>query len=884
MRPLALSPNQQFLFALNTPDNRLEIYRITPGGLAHRGAVSVGLEPIAVAARTNHEVWVVNHLSDSVSIVALEDGGRAGQVVRTLQVGDEPRDIVFAGPHHRRAFITTAHRGQHVPYDPQLTTPGIGRADVWVFDAQHLGATLTGTPLTILTLFTDTPRALAATADGARVYAAGFHTGNRTTSIFRNLSTQGPGRPPPHTNVEGIPAPLLSLILQFDGSHWVDELGRPWDEHIRLSLPDKDVFAIDAMAHPPHLLPGGGGTFTGVGTILFNMAVNPVSGTVYVSNLESRNHMRFEGAGAFADTTVRGHIAESRITILTPAGAVVPRHLNTHIDYTICCAPIPNRENQQSLAFPVDMAVSRNGKWLYVAALGSSKVGVYRTDHLEANTFTPSVQDQIPVTGGGPTGLALDEDRDRLYVLTRFDNAISVIDTQARREIHHYPMHNPEPSSIVHGRRFLYDASFSSSHGDSACASCHIFGDLDSLAWELGDPDEPTMPNPGPFVLPPPSPSPVFHPIKGPMTTQSLRGMANHGPMHWRGDRTGGNEVPRSAQPDTGAFDEQVAFTQFNAAFTSLLGRDQELTDTEMQAFTEFMLQLTYPPNPIRALDNVLTPAQEAGRDVYFHGPGSILITQLNCIGCHTLDPDANPGAAAPGFFGTDGRANFDFGAGAMKIPHLRNLYQKVGMFGMAEVVGITNPADDFRHQGDQIRGFGFLNDGSVDTIFRFMSTVGFAASAANPGGFPLTAEGNVLRRNVEAFVLAYDSNLQPIVGQQTTLTGANARAVGPRIALLLARATLGDCELVAKLWDDDEQGWLYNPALGHFEPNRQHQPAVSDAALRARAHDDGRAMTYTCVPPGSGRRIALDRDADGVRDGDEVDAGSDPADPTSTP
>jgi len=48
-------------------------------------------------------------------------------------------------------------------------------------------------------------------------------------------------------------------------------------------------------------------------------------------------------------------------------------------------------------------------------------------------------------------------------------------------------MHNPEPASIVKGRRFLYDASFTSSHGDSACASCHIFGDFDSLAWDLGN-------------------------------------------------------------------------------------------------------------------------------------------------------------------------------------------------------------------------------------------------------------------------------------------------------------------------------------------------------------------------------------------------------------
>ena len=73
-----------------------------------------------------------------------------GRVERTLLVGDEPRDIVFAGPRRSRAFITTAHRGQNVPFDPQLTTPGVGRADVWVFDASALGSTLGGTPLTIV--------------------------------------------------------------------------------------------------------------------------------------------------------------------------------------------------------------------------------------------------------------------------------------------------------------------------------------------------------------------------------------------------------------------------------------------------------------------------------------------------------------------------------------------------------------------------------------------------------------------------------------------------------------------------------------------------------------------------------------------------------------
>src|SRR5262249_7949416 len=92
----------------------------------------------------------------------------------------------------------------------------------------------------------------------------------------------------------------------------------------------------------------------------------------------------------------------------------------------------------------------------------------------------------------------------------------------------------------------------------------HIFGDFDSLAWDLGNPDGNVLNDPGPFDN---DPNPIvafggtvaFHPMKGPMTTQSLRGMANHGPMHWRGDRTGGNDEP-SAEPNSGSFNEHLGF------------------------------------------------------------------------------------------------------------------------------------------------------------------------------------------------------------------------------------------------------------------------------------------------------------------------------------
>jgi DNA-binding beta-propeller fold protein YncE len=899
VRPLALSADRRFVYATNTPDNRVEIFRIAGRHLEPVASVPVGLEPVALAERSGGELWVVNHLSDSVSIVDVGDPGRA-HVVRTLLVGDEPRDIVFAGPDGARAFITTAHRGQNTGRDPQLTTPGVGRADVWVFDAAHLGATLGGTPLTVITLFADTPRALAVAADGRTVYAAAFQSGNRTTAINERLITRNGGLPPPFTDAQGVQAPETGMVVSFrvdprdNQHHWLDNVGRRWDDHVKLGLPDKDVFAIDATANPPVAKPDA--VFTGVGTVLFNMAVNPVTGKVYVANTDARNDVRFEGHNVFGPTqgapagSVRGHFSESRITTIDPiTGAVSPRHLNKHIDYAVDGTP---EEAAKSLAFPTGMAITPDGKTLYVAALGSSKVGVFSTAQLENDTFVPSQDNQIPLTGGGPTGLALDAQNGMLYVLTRFNNSVSIVDIRTKKQVGHVAMYNPEPASIVHGRRFLYDATLTSSHGDSACAGCHTFGDFDSLAWDLGDPDGAIEPIPGPFTAdPPPGLPKILHSLKGPMTTQSLRGLANHGPMHWRGDRTGGTDATLqhllpSAQPDTGTFDEQAAFKKFNVAFSGLLGRRAQLSDAEMQAFTDFILQVTYPPNPIRNLDNSLTPDQQAGRDFYFsHTPdGRELVSDTvhNCNGCHVLDPQGNAefNVPKPGFFGTDGKYSFEAETQFAKVPHLRNMYQKVGMFGMdntfvpgdpSGIVGfLPEPFTDTTFQGDQVRGFGFLHDGSVDTLFRFHAASVFATSPQNPGGFPRDVAANIkARRQVEAFIMAFDSNLAPIVGQQVTLATTSGIGEAARIDLLEARAAAGECELVVHGFLGTRVfGFLYEPSTGKFIPDTAHGVKLTDHSLRALRRIG--PLTFTAVPPQSGRRIALDRDLDGVLNGDD--------------
>src|SRR5262249_7935976 len=316
------------------PDNRLAVYTVTSGGLAAATEIPVGLEPIAVATRTNAlgrtEAWVVNHLSDSVSVVEIDPVAiEHSRVTRTLLVGDEPGAVVFAGPGRSRASVTAAHRGQNRPGDPQLTTAGVGRADVWVFDANALGAALGGTPLAILQLFGDTPRALAASPDGSTVYAAVLHSGNQTTTLNqRVVSLNGGAPPPPPGATPG--APATGLIVKFDpaSGQWLDEIDRNWAAFVPFSLPDQDVFRIDANANPPVST----AAVSGVGTTLFNMAVRPDNGKLYVSNTDARNEVRFE-------PVLTGNLAQSRITVVTGLVAA-PHHLNPHINYDVVPGPV----------------------------------------------------------------------------------------------------------------------------------------------------------------------------------------------------------------------------------------------------------------------------------------------------------------------------------------------------------------------------------------------------------------------------------------------------------------------------------------------------------------------------------------------------------------
>ena len=885
VRPLALSPDSDRLYAVNTPDNRLEIFDLTSGTPVISTSIPVGMEPVSVSLDPNGFAWVVNHLSDSVSVVDTD----ANAVTQTLHVGDEPRDIVFA---NGKAFITTAHRGQNAPFDPELTVPGIGRADVWVFDINSLGDTLGGTPLTIVNLFSDIPRSLAVSPDNKTVYASAFHSGNQTTALFADAATGGLDKAPPLENIEGITAPDTGLIVRFNGTDWVDHgnpiigvAGKVWTDKVPFSLPDLDVFEIDAEAATPALV----AQHASVGTTLFNMVTNPATGALYISNTEARNEVRFEGHSNVS-TSVRGDMVRTRISVLQN-GTITHRNLNKHITSYADDLGTPE-ENALSTSQVLQMAVSADGGDIYAVSFGNNKILRYSTSDLEDDLFVPSSSTQTTLTGGGPTGIVLDEARDQAYVLTRFDNGISVIDTNDLSETAHITMFNPEPDHVIQGRPFLYDAGISSSRGDHSCGSCHVFGDADQLAWDLGEPDGVVKENPNEYEISLTS-IPQFHPMKGPMTTQSLRGLAGNGPMHWRGDRTG-------VSADADETLEEQAFEDFNPAFEGLLGRDGELDESQMDLFAKFALELTYPPNPIRNLDNSLTAEQQDGRNTYLNvrttGGGLIACNQ-----CHVLNVEEND-------FGTAGKMSVEGPNTAedFKIPHLRNVYTKVGRFHGES----TEP---------QIRGFGFLHDGAIDTLDTFfgqntngttlgqnidvtslgqnidVTTLAEIISGSQSPGSTSFGQGFVFdspekKANVIDFVFAMDSELAPIVGQQVTLNAETAENQNTldRIAMMVERASVieprEECDLVALGLLNGEQRGAFLNVTGEFLSDKIEEDEISVNALQSMASEKGNTLTFMCVPPGQGRRIALDRDADEFFNADEIAAGSDPADAASIP
>ncbi|HMI30867.1 MAG TPA: FlgD immunoglobulin-like domain containing protein [Candidatus Limnocylindrales bacterium] len=793
VHPLAITPDGSKLLVLNTPDARLEVFAIGSGTLDTLGEVPVGMEPVSVAAQDDSTAWVVNNLSDDVSIVDL----RTMSVRATVRVGDEPTDIVFAG-NPLKAFVCVSDEDAVKAFDPATLAPAFPSTEIF---GRH-------------------PRALAVSGDGSVVYVGVLDAGNRTHSVSAQAVSAlgGPSPPNPPMDPSLPPAPEVGVIVQWDGTHWIDD-GLPtpkiWDGAVPpgFTLPDVDVAVLDANSGSVL------SAVSGVGTSIFNIAVDPGTSTLYVTNTEAKNRTRFE-------PNLRGRFLENWITLIGSGGAgpVTPKHLNAHINFAV--SPGPQSERDLSLAEPIDVAVDGAAGKVYVAAMGSSRVGVLDLSGNVTNRIStagaPTIAGVAEGEPRGPVGLALDAARHQLFALNRFTNSIAILSTDTETKVGEVALRfDPSPPEVRNGRRFLYDGNLSA-HGDLGCASCHIGGDLDAIAWDLGDPLGQMVPSLQLTGV-------QVHPMKGPMMTQSLRGLLNTSPFHWRGDR--------------------LDFTRFNPTFINLMGAPDSLSTADMQAYNDFIMTVVYPPNPNQTLDaNPVGIAKFTGQAV-FHTI-QFDVSGKRCDACHRL---SSPGTDRTIRQGSEIVQNQDF-----KTPQLRNMYQKTG-FTLA-------PAP-------QKRGFGYGHDGSIDNIVDFLRGPSFSF------------QDTTMRDALQAFMLSFNTGTAPSVGREVTVNAANRDA--PEITALLdslyVEAFDGRCDLVAHgRIAGVMRGFL--SLDGHdFLSDFNSEGTIARDTLRSWATDAG-PIIYMGVPPGSGMRMGVDRDRDGYFDGTELVLGSDPANPASTP
>lgn len=775
VHPVEISPDGTRLFVAHTADHRLVVFDLTVPVPLRIAEIAVGLEPVTVRARTNTEVWVVNHVSDSISIIDLV----TKNVVRTLLPGDEPTDVTFV-PAQNRAFVCVSQEDK-----------------IRVYNTSDFSQ-----PPMDIALPASDPRSLALAPGNATLYVAMLDSQNKTAAVPFEAVIQGGGLPAPNPPMDpGLPdAPDVGLIVHHDGTKWTDEVGRNWNPFLPFQLHDHDVIKIDPSTRQIT------GSFKGVGTTLFNLAVNPVSGRLYVSNQEASNEIRFE-------PNVQGRFLKNRMSTIDPgSGAITHQHLNAHINYSNPSGS--SAERALSLAIPVDVDVSSDGQTVYVAAFGSRKIGVLNS----AGVVTRRIS-----VGEGPAGVALDETRQRLYVMNRFSSTLSIVNLTNDSSVQLPLGFDPSPTFVREGRKFLYDGEITSAHGDLACASCHVFGAMDNIAWDLGNPLGEFIPPDSPLLE-------GFHPMKGPMATQSLKGLSGTEPLHWRGDRP--------------------LLEDFNPAFVGLMGAPSELTPTQFGLFEDFVFSMRYPPNPLRLLSGALPAALNGANPT--HGEQLFLTGQLvgaaNCVTCHAL-PTGENGLIIP--------AAAILQDQDMKVPQLRNLFEKTRFDNT---------------QATTVRGFGFIHDGSVDDLFSFLQFPAFDFTSDND------------RRDVEAFLLAFDSGTHAAVGAQWTMDGTNEGAGSARLTTLTGLANASAIGLTAKGRDlaGHVRGWEYLGGNG-WAPDRALEPQTSTASLLALAGDDTE-VTFTAVLEGTEHRLGVDRDLDGFLDRDEIDAGSDPGNPLSVP
>ena len=551
------------------------------------------------------------------------------------------------------------------------------------------------------------------------------------------------GLPAPNAERPGQPAPEVGLIVKFNhgNGHWEDELGRNWTNAVRFNLPDLDVFAIDADADPPAR---DRRRSPDVGTVLFNMVVNPVDGKRLRQQHRGAQRGALRGPRATARThrarpSARGahHRARRR-------RASLPRHLNKHIDYAhgYRTAPIRRRQGRQprhaarhggraatAHALRRRLRLEQGRRLRHRGARGRHASRPTPRDHIARQRRRA---DRPRARRGQRPPLRADPLRQRRLGRRHRRRSTEIAQHRAaqpragqrRRRAGRSSTTRASPRATARRRARAATSSATST----------------ASAWDLGNPDDVVRRQQPTRSALDSAAAPAVPPDEG---ADDDADPARHGAPRRR--CTGAAIAPAPTfRSDRSASTRSSPSRPSTSPSTACSGATTARSPTaDMQPFTDFILAGAA-CRPIRsARSTTRSPrAQASGRNFYVNGAATDR-HRAHCNGCHTLDP-------AQGFFGTDGQTHASrTSRRSSRSPHLRNVYQKVGMFGMPDVAVRQRAADNAPHQGDQVRGFGFLHDGSVDTVFRFLQRDGLHPRRRRSAA------------TLEQFMLAFDTDLR---------------------------------------------------------------------------------------------------------------------------
>ncbi|MBK8339879.1 MAG: hypothetical protein IPK99_07705 [Flavobacteriales bacterium] len=476
-----------------------------------------------------------------------------------------------------------------------------------------------------------------------------------------------------------------------------------------------------------------------------------------------------------------------------------------------------------------------DGSKAYVAGMGSNNLIAID------GAGTRLGSGPIPV-GEGPTGIVLDQTRNKAYVLNKFEGTVSTVDLSTDKEVARANFFDPTPMVIKAGRKHLYNTHLGSGNGHISCGSCHVDARWDRLGWDLGDPS-------GDMTV---VDGKTFHPMKGVKTTQFLIDIINRGRgnLHWRGDKD--------------------SFLDFAGAFQSLQGLSAPKDAAGMQEFSDFLASCWYVPNPYRTFKpettsstSRLNPNRVRGTGTTFQAiPPAVnlfVASNVNCVHCHNAQTGRGELAGNGNVAGNGGNVNFTLNRNMSA--DLRSTYRKNGFFyNTAEVTS----------------GFGMMSDGVMETWFN-----GAGVGNTYLGDYEpelLSWSGGVTQGNCSAcFTFPLSSSVVqdalPAVGLRQTLNGASIGSITQlNVMKDLAQTRPAEYGLIVKGKYGGEMRGFYYMGSDIYQSDISGQ-TVTHTQLVTSAQGSGGPLSWTVVHPSTKVRAGVDADNDAIMDHDDLQA-----------